>query len=146
MLEYTALVESLEAAVDAGGPARVKVSADSMKTFLDDAAEARLGEWKDRVATRGGAAKWIKSRLSHSDHCDQEAEWYDECPFQNIELEPAELAERVAKDWAHRWNCGLKRHVREHGYKLTSIHSAAPELDFDSQPPPRRQVPPQPAD
>ena len=53
---------------------------------------ARLGKWRDRVATRSGACSWVKSRLAADDlDAIAEGRWP---VYTALGREPAEVAER----------------------------------------------------
>ena len=82
-----------------------RLSAEAITSLIDDANEARLVKWKASVRSRGGAARWIASKMKLRRSPPLPS-------FDSAVFSASQLARKLAKEFADRWNVGcytLKR-------------------------------------
>ena len=82
-----------------------RLSTEAITSLIDDANEARLVKWKASVRSRGGAARWIASKMKLRRSPPLPS-------FDSAVFSASQLARKLAKEFADRWNVGcytLKR-------------------------------------
>ena len=103
-------------------------------SIIDDANSMRLKEWRQRVGTRGGAAKWVKHRLDTLREAVLPA-------FGAEVMSPRELARKLSWGLARRWNAGVFQITHLPGLRVDFARVCLdPGLLRERQPPPDRLV------
>ena len=85
---------------------------DRISVLIDAATQSKLNAWIERVRTRGGAARWLKSRLQGPSDpivCDE--------PL----FTPEAVALKFARDLAVRWNIGVRQLAAPSGFPTTDL-------------------------
>ena len=124
-----------QATCSAAGDRRASEVLDDITSLLNDAAQSRLERWKAAVRTRGGAARWIKSKMAGRGtprHPELDSALFS----------PTGIARRLADGLAARWNVGISTFCRSSGPSTSFVGDARPQWSsLTPSPAPRPRSP-----
>ena len=122
----------LLARANAADDARAEALLDEISHIINDASTQRLATWKQRVFSRGGAAKWIKDKLAYL--ADRPLQTYSTAVFG-----ANQVAHKLADELATRWNVGVYKFDRTGNPTTAFTNGQRPDLQQLTPPPPLRQ-------
>ena len=111
-----------------GDEAEAEALIDEISLIIDFETVLRLERWKERVATRGGAVRWLKAKLLGA-HAAV-------APSDNPFFTPAAAAKHFAAGLAERWNCGVTNWKELAGLATTFFFGGDRSIEFEIPPPP----------
>ena len=113
------------------GDVAARKALENIAALIEANAQSRLGKWKEKVTTHGGASRWIKTKLETPPPLASDAG--------SAHLAPEAKAEAVATSLAARWNAGVSKADTTWRGSLSSLSGSArlPRRSLVAAPPPR---------